>query len=396
MAEKVVNIEDRDKLVDLFSKIKIENYDHDTGAEFALFTRLLKLKSVRENYDIDKFCDILQFYIDNGLRFNENLSTKKDISAKIYSFLTYCFSHYENAKNENNTILKGKTKRENHIIEAQSAEQSEENLKFIKEDILRGMQESIDKQEDISNYEDPDMIKNGIGCEKCISGYIQRKDGGWGFCDCYIKELLKTKYKKSGIPEKYLKYANVDDSLVELCALKNYSKEKEEFKGIALSTYIDKYKKNLKSLIFDGWNLIIEGPTGTLKTTTACIIGKEAINQNYSVLFLQTQKLKEIWLRQENEILKQKLYDVDVLILDDFGQEFLSGNSDYQLSELDCLLRNRMSETKSTIITTNATKEQIEKRYSNRIASLLNTKMMHLFIKTKQDLRKKENLPDFF
>ena len=40
----------------------------------------------------------------------------------------------------------------------------------------------------------------------------------------------------------------------------------------------------IKQLVEEGWNLIIEGPTGTLKTTTACIIGKEAINKNYSVI----------------------------------------------------------------------------------------------------------------
>jgi hypothetical protein len=74
----------------------------------------------------------------------------------------------------------------------------------------------------------------------------------------------------------------------------------------------------------------------------------------------------------------------------------MSANSDYQLSELDYLLRTRFSNNKKVILTTNATKEQIEKRYSLRISSLLNTRMMHLFIKTKQDLRKNSELPDFF
>lgn len=401
MAEKVnINIEDRDKLVEIFGKINIEGYDHDVSSEYALFTRLLKLKSIRENYNMNNFIDILNFYVENGLCFNDNMSTKKDMSSKIYSFLTYSFSHPENAKKDANTILKRVVKRDSSVIEAQSEVQAEEKIKTLKNKVLIDMYESLESGAVLSDYEDPDFIQNGIGCEKCISGYIKREDNTWGFCDCYIREILKTKYRKAGLPDNSLKYLKVQDELVDFCAIKNYSKEDTNFKGIALSQYINRYKTNIENLFKEGWNLIIEGPPGSLKTTTACLLGKYAIQQNYSVLFVEMQQLRKIWtgevLTAELEELKKNIYTVDLLILDDFGQEFMSANSDYQLSELDYLLRTRFSNNKKVILTTNATKEQIEKRYSLRISSLLNTRMMHLFIKTKQDLRKNSELPDFF
>ena len=401
MAEKIqVNIEDRDKLVELFGKINIENYDHDTGAEFALFTRLLKLKAIREKYNINTFLDILNFYAKNGLSLNESLSDKKDMSAKIYSFLTYIFTLPENSKQDNNTIVKKQNIKQNGVIEAQTEQQIDERMKDIKENIISDMKKSIDENIEISNYKDEDVIVNGIGCEKCYSGYIQRVDGSWGFCDCYIKDVFKTRFRKSGIPEKYIIINSINDEVVELCALKNYSKEDTSYKGIILSSFVNKYINNIDKMFLEGWNLIIEGPTGALKTTTACLIGKESIKRGKTVLFTEMQQLRKLWtgekLSQELEEYKNKVYSVDLLILDDFGQEFMSNHSDYQLAELDYLFRERLSNNKMFIITTNANKEQIEKRYSQRISSLLNTKMMHLFIKTKQDLRKTEDLPDIF
>lgn len=401
MAAKIqINNEDRDKLVELFSKINIENYDHDTSSEYAMFTRILKSKSVRDNYNIDVFVNILEYYIKNGLSLNETLSIKKSKSEQLYSFFNYAFSHPEFAKKETNTIAYKNKHKSREVIEAQTVEDCQDRIKDKKNEILQQMQEKMEKGETLSTYIDPDYIDNRIGCKDCISGYIQDENGKWKFCHCYLKEIFKTKCKNAGIPEIYSKFAQVNDTIIDFCALKNYNKSDDFFKGIYLSDFINRYVNNINKLFDEGWNLIIEGPTGSLKTTTSCILGKEAIKHGYSVLFTEMQKLRKLWtgekLSNELESFKDKVYNVDLLILDDFGQEFLSNNSDYQLSEFDYLLRKRLSDNKKFIITTNATKEQIEKRYSTRILSLLSTKMMHLIISPKKDIRKTEDLPNIF
>ena len=89
------------------------------------------------------------------------------------------------------------------------------------------------------------------------------------------------------------------------------------------------------------------------------------------------------------------MYEVDFLILDDLGQEFISLTSEHQIAEMDLLFRKRIAEKKNTIITTNSSQEKIKERYKERIYSLLQKRTVHIKIFTEQDFRSKEKAPDF-
>lgn len=400
MATKIeINTTDRDKLVEIFQQTKVENYTHDISAEYALFTRILKLKAIRENYNFEQYEKVLLFFKENGLHLYLKDGKTSTSSSSLYAFLSHAFQHPEVAMDNNNTIKHRTKKNSNCSITPQTNEDTENTFKDLKDKIMKDIEFCSENNIPLDNFEDLDINNNKIGCSKCISGYKLNKNGKWEFCDCYLKDLLITKYRNSGIKEEYINIHKIDDNLVEFAAKKSFSKDKDNFKGTQLSEFINKFNNGIEELLDNGWNLLIEGPTGAFKTTTSCLIGKNAIRRGYSVLFIEMQQLRKIWisdkLTPELENSKTKLLDVDLLIIDDFGQEFMSSNSDFQLSELDSLLRERNALQKSIIITTNATPDNLKQRYGERIYSLLKSKMIHLYIKSKEDIRGNNDLPDF-
>lgn len=399
MSNKItINNEDRDKLVEIFQETKVENYIHDISAEFALFTKLLKLKAIRENYQFEEYVKILNYFKQHGLYLYVKQTTKSTPSSTLYAFLSHAFQHPELALDPNHTINLRK-KDTNKVISPQTIEDTESTFKNLREQFMQDIETFADQKKKIYDFEDLDVNNNTIGCPKCISGYKQNDDGQWQFCECYMKQLLVTKYRNAGIKNNYINISSIDETLIDFVAKKSFASNKDKFKGETLTHFLNKYTENIDNLLFNGWNLIIEGPTGTLKTTTATLIGKYAIRKNYSVLFTEMQQLRKIWVSEKLtprlEFVKNNLYNCDLLIIDDFGQEFMSSNSDFQIAELDNLLRERNSMNKSVIITTNATQDNLRQRYGERIYSLLNEKTIHLYIKTKIDVRNNEVLPDF-
>lgn len=400
MATKIeINNEHRDKLVEIFQSTKVEHYNHNTSEEFALFTKILKLKAIRENYKIEDYIKILEYFKENGLSLRLKKGEDSIGKSSLYAFLSHAFQHPDLAIDPNNTINLSEKRKFNNSITPQTTEDTENTFKDLKEQFMKDIEYCSENKITFDSYEDLDLNNNKIGCDKCISGYIQNEKGQWVFCDCYLKELLITKFRNSGIKNEYININHINEDLIDFVAKKSFSNDKSSFKGEKINNFIQNYINNIDELLTEGWNLIIEGPTGSCKTTSACILAKNAIKNGYTSLFIEMQQLRKIWvtekLSEELEKAKNKLLTVDLLIIDDFGQEFMSSNSDYQLSELDNLLRERISLQKSVIITTNATPENLKKRYGDRIYSLLNYKMIHLYIKTKEDLRKSTDIPSF-
>lgn len=239
--------------------------------------------------------------------------------------------------------------------------------------------------------------ENEIGCPQCMNGYIEN-NGRLEYCSCYRKHLFHLKMRKSRIPKEYHLYKDIKINGLQ-AGKKPFSNPLNTLKTIDINLDLGKINQNFDALHKEGWNFLVEGPTGSGKTTFASLIGKSALGKNKSVLFLELEELRRMWtgeeLSKELEEAKKKIYSVDVLILDDLGKEFASDRSDYMIKNLDSLIRQRTSEQRMIIYTTNITPDALSIRYDERIASLLKKQNIHYILHRKTDLREETGLPDF-
>ncbi len=157
--------------------------------------------------------------------------------------------------------------------------------------------------------------------------------------------------------------------------LRYYSKEKDEESNTVpfelmsdiydfCIKYADKFNENSKGIF-------MAGGTGLGKTHLSLSIAKRVIEKGYMVAYGSTQDFlrtieAEHFGKVENDNTLETLLDVDLLILDDLGTEFIS---QFNLSVIYNLVNTRCNRNKATIINTNLSVEELEERYSERLVS---------------------------
>lgn len=121
-------------------------------------------------------------------------------------------------------------------------------------------------------------------------------------------------------------------------------------------------------------NLYIYGPAGVGKThLTSCIVA-ELINSGHAVIYQTAYKLfsflEDCRFMRSNlpdaELLKNAVYDCDLLIIDDFGTEFITS---YTQAVLFDLINTRILEKRPTIINSNLNMRDVRSTYTDRISS---------------------------
>lgn len=160
------------------------------------------------------------------------------------------------------------------------------------------------------------------GCGKCASEF-----------DLYIQ------YANAGIPVKYWRL-NPEIPLSKSMQL------------------VQNYLQRLKLAYEDGHGIFAYGKNGNGKTLSACLIGKEAIRQGYSVRFTFLGEVISAFMNTmydtaEREKLQEDILGVDFLILDDIDKAYISKESKYVSSILDSLFRTRVQNCLPVIMTAN-------------------------------------------
>ncbi len=121
-------------------------------------------------------------------------------------------------------------------------------------------------------------------------------------------------------------------------------------------------------------NLLFNGGTGLGKTMLSACVATEVTEKGYSVAYETAshlfRKLEENHFRPDEETVAavKKLFDCDLLIIDDLGTE-LPGN--FTVAALYNLLNDRLLAGKPMIISTNLNIDELRERYSPQIASRL-------------------------
>ena len=134
---------------------------------------------------------------------------------------------------------------------------------------------------------------------------------------------------------------------------------------------VKEYSNDLKANLDTGKGLILRGPAGTGKTSIAVSILKQAMALGKGCLMISMPNLLDTMLtlsKGDNVAylrFEQKLRNIPLLLLDDFGAEY--SKSDWVPSKVESIIIDRYNRMKPIILTTNYSDSWTEKNYSQRV-----------------------------
>lgn len=264
-------------------------------------------------------------------------------------------------------------------------EQAREANKQLKETILRLMEE---KKKLLEQYHVPeDFNKCRYQCEQCKdTGYIEGKR-----CNCFQQKLINAAYAQSNLKHIFEKQN------FQSFEFGYYSKESQQpgqqspYEHIiaiydCCVQFVADFEKEGKSLLFYG------GP-GLGKTFLSSCIAKELIERGHTVIYTRATKLFSMYEdykfgrgeMKTAEDMISRVYDADLLIIDDLGTESQNKNT---MPFLFDIFNERLANGKKMIISTNYTTAALSKVYSGRFTSRIVEHFIPLHF-IGQDIRKK-------
>ena len=127
--------------------------------------------------------------------------------------------------------------------------------------------------------------------------------------------------------------------------------------------YADAFSVKVPSLFF--W-----GETGLGKTHLSLAIAGQIVQKGFGVIYGSAQnligKMEREHFRGEEEGATDAILSCDLLIIDDLGAEFSSA---FSIAAMYNIINSRLQSELPTIISTNLTANELEKRYTRRITS---------------------------
>ncbi len=202
-------------------------------------------------------------------------------------------------------------------------------------------------------------------CSECSdSGFV-----GLYMCKCMKSRLVLAGYESSGIGA--LIREKTFDSFVP-----TYQREKKAVENAEMIvTFCRKYAESFSE---KSQNLLLIGGTGLGKTHISAAITGAVVKGGYDVVCETAQNLFSDfeyerfgrgYNRDESEEKRtDRYFDCDLLIIDDLGTEMTNS---FTVSCLYNIINTRLNKGKTVIINTNLTRDDLKKRYDDRITSRL-------------------------
>nr|DAZ15208.1 MAG TPA: Replicative helicase [Caudoviricetes sp.] len=168
-------------------------------------------------------------------------------------------------------------------------------------------------------------------------------------------------YSVAGIPKRYYGM-----SFEYLKQHGTFPKENTEAYRI-----VNEYRQNLEQNLSTGKGLILRGPAGTGKTSLGVCLLKEALAIGKGCLMLSMPNLLDNMLtlsKGDNVAFmsyEQKLRNIPLLLLDDFGAEY--AKSEWVSAKVESIIIDRYNRMRPIILTTNYSEGWTKDHYSQRI-----------------------------
>lgn len=200
-------------------------------------------------------------------------------------------------------------------------------------------------------------------CKKCgDTGYVDLK-----MCDCMKRALTEAGYEASGL-----------GGLIRTQSFENFSLD--YYTGSAeqratMERNVNFLRRFAEEFCDDTYaNFLFFGATGLGKTHLSTAVAKKAIERGADVLYVtalgmigdfEARRFGEgVGMRND----PTRYTDAELLIIDDLGTEV---TNQFTIACLYDVINQRINQRKSTIINTNLSLLEMEKRYSDRITSRL-------------------------
>lgn len=168
-------------------------------------------------------------------------------------------------------------------------------------------------------------------------------------------------YGVAGIPKRYY-----DMSFEYLKQHGTFPKENKDAYRI-----VSQYRQNLEENLNTGKGLILRGPAGTGKTSLGVCLLKEALAIGKGCLMLSMPNLLDnmLTLSKGDSVAfmsyEQKLRNIPLLLLDDFGAEY--SKSEWVAAKVESIIIDRYNRMRPIILTTNYSEGWTKDHYSQRI-----------------------------
>lgn len=202
-------------------------------------------------------------------------------------------------------------------------------------------------------------------CPKCRdTGFLPESRSK---CSCFIAAQTRLLFEQSGISD-LIQLQNFDTLSFD------YFNDAE---SASYSNALNNARNFIRNFNSDYQNLVFYGNVGTGKTFLSCCIAKELMETGFSVAYKSADRLFKdlVDLRfgdDKNEYFSfiEDLDQCDLLIIDDLGTEAIT---ERVKADLFTCLNNRDLLKKATLISTNLTLDELNRRYSERIFSRISS-----------------------
>nr|MBQ4318132.1 ATP-binding protein [Clostridia bacterium] len=187
-------------------------------------------------------------------------------------------------------------------------------------------------------------------------------------CVCMKKKLVMAGFESSGISEL------MKTQTFETFDLRYYD-ETSRPKMQSNLNYIRSYADSFSA---QSGNMLFIGPTGLGKTHLSTSVAVCAINKGFDVVYesaqnifadFETEKFRTSrYQSYDSEDITERYFECDLLIIDDLGTEL---SNQFSISTLYNLLNTRINKRAPMIIDTNLARDELHRRYADRITSRL-------------------------
>ncbi len=199
-------------------------------------------------------------------------------------------------------------------------------------------------------------------CAKCgDTGFIDNK-----MCSCMKEALTLAGIESSGFAP-LIKEQSFDNF-----SLDYYKKNAHHYEMMSRNlAFLRDYASSFDPK--SSPSILMMGGTGLGKTHLSSAVARGVIEKGNDVFYtgaidlfsqFEIQRFKS-YNNEPNELI-ERYFECDLLIIDDLGTEIIN---QFSISTLYNLLNDRLSRRKPTIVSTNLTQEDIQKKYTDRITS---------------------------